>query len=75
MSDNRGRIIVRSEYPPIPQRNFDWRAFHEGDEECPARHGWGASADEALADLSRLDAERADEDELRRRDVAEGFDK
>jgi hypothetical protein len=37
----RSKIILKHEYPPIPQRTCDWRAYREGDEEIPARHGWG----------------------------------
>lgn len=56
------KIVTVFEYPPIPDRRFDWRAYHEGEEEL--NHcGWGPNEAEALADLRRLDEERADERE------------
>jgi hypothetical protein len=56
----KSKIIVVNEYPPIPIRDFDWCAYHDGDEECPWRHGWGATREAALADLARLDDEAAE---------------
>lgn len=57
------KIITHHEYPPIPRRDFDWLAYHDGDEERPWRHGWGATKDEAIADLKRLDEEYAEAEE------------
>jgi hypothetical protein len=37
-------------YPPIPLRQFDWCATFTGDDECGPQ-GWGATEDEAIADL------------------------
>jgi hypothetical protein len=53
-------ISLTFEQPPIPMRNFDWRAMHDGDDEEPSRHGWGATPEEALADLKRVDADFED---------------
>ena len=50
----RSKIILKHEYPPIPQRTCDWRAYREGDEEIPARHGWGRTEAE-LDDGRALD--------------------
>ena len=36
-----------------------WAAWHDGDYP-ETRGGWGATVPEALADLARMDAERAD---------------
>lgn len=47
-------------FPPIPDRRFDWCAFHDGHEEETNRYGWGSTKDEAVADLRRLDDELAD---------------
>lgn len=59
MKIERGRIILVGEFPPIPDRRFDWRAYHDGEEET--NHcGWGATASEAVEDLKRMDEERAD---------------
>ena len=45
-------ILTSHIYPPIPIRSFDWCAFfaeEEGYED--ARIGWGATEEEAIADL------------------------
>jgi hypothetical protein len=55
----KGKIIVHHEYPPIPIRKWDWLAYHDGEEET-GHYGWGATREEALADLDRLDQERAE---------------
>ena len=51
--------------PPIPDRRFDWSAVHDdydGAEDSGSRNhiGYGQTESEALADLGRLDQERAD---------------
>jgi len=48
-------------HPPIPVRDYDWCAYHEGDEEIAGRYGWGKSEMEALDDMRRLDRERFEE--------------
>jgi hypothetical protein len=53
-------ISLSFEQPPIPLRQFDWRAMHHGDDEEPSRHGWGRTPEEALADLKRVDEEFED---------------
>jgi hypothetical protein len=53
-------IRLTFEQPPIPLRQFDWRAMHDGDDEEPSRHGWGRTPEEALADLKRVDEEWED---------------
>jgi len=53
-------IHLTFEQPPIPLRNFDWRAMHDGDDEEPSRHGWGRTPEEALADLKRVDEDFKD---------------
>ena len=55
-------IVLRQVYPPIPDRRWDWQAWHEGDEENN-HAGWGATPEEAIADLGRLDEERAEANE------------
>lgn len=50
------RIIF--EHPPIPNRNFDYRAYFDGEEELN-RCGWGATPQAALADLLTLEADAA----------------
>jgi hypothetical protein len=45
------------EKPPIPLRQFDWRAMYDGDDEEPSRHGWGQTPTEALANLLLLNDE------------------
>jgi hypothetical protein len=44
-------VITHHIHPPIPQRQFDWVALFEGDEESQT-HGYGASKLEALVDLA-----------------------
>ena len=43
------KIITRNVYPPIPDRRFDWCAYHDGDEENGG-YGWGSTEAEAIAD-------------------------
>jgi hypothetical protein len=51
------KMVTVHEYPPIPNRNFDWKAYWDGEEET--NHcGWGRTEEEAIADLRRLDQER-----------------
>lgn len=45
-------IITRHLYPPIPQRQFDWCAHFDGDEENPSHYGWGPTKAAALTDLA-----------------------
>jgi hypothetical protein len=52
-------IVMRQVFPPIPVRDFDWAAWHDGDEE-EGHVGYGATPEEAIADLDRLDQERAE---------------
>jgi hypothetical protein len=54
------KIITHHEYPPIPDRRFDWCAYHEDEVENAHHYGWGATEQEALDDLKRLDEERAE---------------
>jgi len=53
-------IRLTFEQPPIPLRQWDWRAMHDGDDEEPSRQGWGRTPEEALADLKRLDEDFED---------------
>lgn len=52
-------IITANVYPPIPSRHMDWCAYHECDVERSERYGWGATKDEALANLKLIDEEYA----------------
>lgn len=55
----QGRDIVTVHTrPPIPMRDYDWCAYHDGDEERAHMIGWGKTELEALVDLRRLDRER-----------------
>ena len=65
----RGKIITRHVYPPIPDRRWDWCAYHDGEElHC----GWGPTEVAARADLERLDDERADYLEWKQQQEAGG---
>lgn len=57
----RGEVKTSCVFPPIPVREFDWCAYHDGDEET-GRYGWGYTEKEAVADLARLDEERDEAD-------------
>lgn len=57
--NRKATVKIVYEYPPIPDRRFDYRAYHEGDEET-GHCGWGATEAEARADLERMDDEWAD---------------
>ena len=57
------KIIVSHVYPPIPNREWDWCAYHDDDVELPWTYGWGKTCEEALADLARLDQECAESEE------------
>lgn len=48
------KIITVNEYPPIPIRQFDWRALYEGDDEVVGNHGWGSTEQAAINDLRQL---------------------
>jgi len=44
------KIITENEYPPIPDRNYDWVAYRENsDEDGP--QGRGKTEQEAINDL------------------------
>ncbi len=48
------QIRTWHEYPPIPDRNFDYGAAFEDDEPDDDGHmlvGWGSTPEEAIADL------------------------
>ena len=38
-------------YPPIPIRTMDWCAYRDPE----GRHGWGATEEEAIADLLSIE--------------------
>jgi hypothetical protein len=48
------------EYPPIPDRRFDWCALYEGEEEAGG-YGWGATEAEAITDFNENCREMHDE--------------
>jgi hypothetical protein len=66
------KIRIVHVLPPIPIRDFDWCAFYDGDDETPHLHGYGATKDEALADLKRIMWE-AEMDDERNVDTDEQF--
>lgn len=45
------RIRTRCEYPPIPDRRFDYLAYYDGEEDEHCDTGWGRTEAEAVADL------------------------
>jgi hypothetical protein len=53
------KIKTAHVFPPIPDRRWDWCAWHDGKEEA-GHYGWGRTEAAALADLRRLDQERGE---------------
>ena len=52
---SKGLIIVSYQHPPIPDRRWDYCAYHEEDVECGWKYGWGKTDREAVEHLHRLD--------------------
>lgn len=50
-------IIITHVCPPIPDRHFDWSATR-GDFDLGCLIGWGATEEEAVADLLELEENR-----------------
>lgn len=46
----RPKIITRNIFPPIPDRQFDWCAYRDGEEER-GHYGYGPTEHTAIADL------------------------
>ena len=44
------RIITSHQFPPIPDRRFDWIAYYEGQEES-GNYGRGTTEQEAIDDF------------------------
>jgi len=57
------KIITRYWAKPIPDRQFDWAAWENGGNENMV--GYGRTKEEAIIDLARLFAERAEAAEQR----------
>jgi len=53
---NGTAIVTAFVFPPIPNRNFDWSAYLDGNEES-GPYGQGASEHIAIADLVQQLAE------------------
>lgn len=51
---NTSKIITTYVYPPIPLRNYDWSAVRDDYDEGSCI-GWGATEDEAIADLLEME--------------------
>jgi hypothetical protein len=56
------KIITHYEFPPIPDRRWDFIAYYDGEEES-GHCGYGETEAEAIEDLKRLDEERAEANE------------
>jgi hypothetical protein len=46
------KVCTHHVFPPIPDRQFDWCAYFDGEEE--GLQGWGPTEAEALEDLKRV---------------------
>jgi hypothetical protein len=62
------RIKTSCQYPPIPDRRFDWCAYYEGEEEY-GNYGWGATEAEAIADFVENYVDEEEEAKQRERDA------
>ena len=62
------KIITKHEFPPIPNRQWDWYAVRESKQEMNLMQvaGWGRTEQEAIEDLQRLEAEEAELEEAER---------
>jgi hypothetical protein len=49
-------IITSYVFPPIPVRHYDYCAFRQGTE-VSGNYGWGASKEDAIADLITIEAD------------------
>ena len=49
------KITTRYIYPPIPDRQFDWCAYYDGEEER-GHYGYGRTEEEAITDLTENEA-------------------
>lgn len=45
-------IVVVHVFPPIPIRGFDYMAYYRGEEDERMDHGYGATEEAAIADLT-----------------------
>ena len=45
------KIVTSNPFPPIPMRNMDWCAWYDDEGEEAGRYGYGATEQEAIADL------------------------
>ena len=64
--DIGGRLVpvtVNFEYPPIPIRTCDWRAWYSSDDSDNPDCGWGATPEDAIQDL--VDSYEDPEEEIK----------
>lgn len=54
------KIVTSCQYPPIPDRRWDWCAHYDGEEEA-GNYGWGRTESEAISDFIENCAEDHDE--------------
>lgn len=62
MNSTARKIVTSRDFPPIPDRRFDWRAHYEGEEEAGG-YGYGRTEAEAIQDFK--ENYQADHDERR----------
>lgn len=61
------KFVTVCNFPPIPDRRWDWCAYYEGDEER-GRYGYGTTEAEAIADFIENWAEEYDDEDRRQRE-------
>jgi len=65
--DRHAKLITVCNFPPIPDRRWDWVAYIEGDEES-GNYGYGSTEQEAINDWVENYAEEYDAAEFARRE-------
>jgi hypothetical protein len=61
------KIVTSCQYPPIPDRRFDWIAYIDGDEES-GNYGYGPTEEAAIADWVESYAEEYEERDAAQRE-------
>jgi hypothetical protein len=61
------KLVTSCQYPPIPDRRFDWCAYFDGTEE-DGNYGWGSTEAEAIDDFIENYAEEYEAEDARQRE-------
>jgi hypothetical protein len=61
------KLVTTCDFPPIPDRRFDWRAYIDGDEES-GKYGYGQTEAEAIADFAETWGEEYEAEDAAQRE-------